>query len=75
MKIKVWIHISDNGDGSASAEFFRTEAEANKAFDENIESGGASLNDTGYYEIIDTDDFDETDEVPFTWPDEDDLEP
>ncbi len=37
MKIKGWIHIQNNGDGSAGVNFFKTEEEAQRSADKELE--------------------------------------
>ena len=57
MKIRIWIHQQDNGDGSSSACFYKTEAEANAAAEQEMEDFGQALNDNVYYEDIVVEDY------------------
>lgn len=57
MKIKVWFHMQDGGDGSVSLFPYKTEAEANAAAEEEFEACGQALDENVTYEIFDTDDY------------------
>lgn len=43
--MKFWVHIIDCGDGSARAEPYATEAEAQEAADKEVEDFGYALSD------------------------------
>jgi len=45
MKVKGWIHIVDNGDGSASPVFYRTRKEAEASAAREMEEYGEALCD------------------------------
>jgi hypothetical protein len=56
-KIRVWLHVRDGGDGSASASPYPTEKEAQDAANEEFDTYGQSLNDNVGSMIINTEDY------------------
>lgn len=57
MKIKVWYHIQDCGDGSVTVDFFRTKEEAKASAEREIETAGYGLCENVDCQILDTDMF------------------
>ena len=57
MKIRVWFHIQDGGDGSVSLHPYKTEAEAERAAEQEMEDCGGGLDENVTYEDFDTDDY------------------
>jgi hypothetical protein len=46
---RVWVHITDGGDGSAGVKFFASQEEATASAHEELEEYGQSLNDNVTY--------------------------